>query len=156
MGKGKLEIAKTISVRNKKASFEYEFLDEYTAGLQLKGTEIKSIRMGKVSLQEAYCFMQKGELWIKGMHIAPYELSTYYNHEPTRTRKLLLNKKELKKLENKLKEQGLTIVPKRIFINGRGLAKLDIALAKGKKLYDKREDIKKKDTKRDLQQLKLA
>jgi len=144
-----------ISIKNRKARFEYHFLETYTAGLKLMGTEIKSIREGKVNLQEAYCYFHNQELFIKQMHISPYSQGTHYNHEPTRERKLLLKKKELAKLESKMNEKGLTIIPTRLFINNRGLAKLDIALAKGKKLYDKREDIKQKDVKRELDRMKF-
>lgn len=144
---------KIINIRNRKASFEFEFLDKYIAGLTLKGTEIKSIREGKVSLTEAYCYFRKGELYIKQMHIAPYSQAVHYNHDPVRERKLLLQKQELKKLESKFSEKGLSIVPVRIFINDRGLAKIEIALAKGKKTQDKRQSIKEKDAKRDLQRM---
>ncbi|MEX2591818.1 MAG: SsrA-binding protein SmpB [Anditalea sp.] len=144
---------KHINIKNRKASFEYEFLDKYVAGIILKGTEIKSIREGKVSLTEAFCFFRKGELYIKQMHIAPYVLATYYNHEAVRERKLLLSKKELNKLESKFEEKGLSIIPVRLFINDRGLAKLEIALARGKKLHDKRQNIKEKDAKRDLDRM---
>ena len=139
-----------INIKNRRASFEYHFLDTYTAGIQLTGTEIKSVRDGKVNLTDGFCTFINGELWLKNVHIAEYKEGTYNNHEPKRPRKLLLNKQELKKLQNKLKEQGLTIIPTRMFINERGLAKLDIALAKGKKLYDKREDLKLKDAKRQI------
>ncbi len=139
-----------VNIRNKKASFEYEFVEEFTAGIVLTGTEIKSVRQGKVSLAESYCIVHNGEVWVKKMHIAIYEQGSYNNHEPLRDRKLLLLGREIKKLENKLKDKGLTVVVKRIFISQRGLAKLDIALARGKKLYDKRQDIKAKDTKREI------
>src|SRR5690606_35145495 len=118
------------------------FLEEYSAGIVLTGTEIKSIREGKVSMADAYCFFNKGELFVKNMNISRYENGTHYNHDPLRERKLLLSRRELRKLENKLTDKGLTVIPTRIFINDGGLAKLDIALAKGKKLYDKRESIK--------------
>lgn len=150
----KQKLPDNIQIKNKKASFEYQFIDTYIAGIQLKGTEIKSIRHGNASLQEAYCFFANEELYIKGMHIAKYEQGTHYNHEPVRDRKLLLQKKELRKLEAKFEEKGLSIIPVRMFINDRGLAKLEIALAKGKKLYDKREDIKEKDVKREMQREK--
>jgi len=140
-----------INIRNKKAGFEYAFLETYVAGIQLKGTEIKSVRNGKVNLQEGYCYFHNNELYVKSVHIAPYEKGTHYNHEPMRERKLLLKKKELEKLESKSEEKGLTIIPIRLFVNDRGLAKLEIALAKGKKLYDKREDIKKKDVRREME-----
>jgi SsrA-binding protein len=151
----KAKFSSQISIKNRKARFEYHFLETYTAGLKLMGTEIKSIREGKVNLQEAYCYFNNQELFVKQMHISPYSQGTHYNHEPTRERKLLLKKKELAKLESKMNEQGLTIIPTRLFINNRGLAKLDIALAKGKKLYDKREDIKQKDVKRELDRMKF-
>ena len=151
----KAKFSSQISIKNRKARFEYQFLDTYTAGLKLMGTEIKSIREGKVNLQEAYCYFNNQELFIKQMHISPYSQGTHYNHEPTRERKLLLKKKELAKLESKMNEKGLTIIPTRLFINNRGLAKLNIALAKGKKLYDKRDDIKQKDAKRELDRMKF-
>lgn len=151
----KNKFEKIINIRNKKASYEFEFLDTFTVGLVLSGTEIKSIREGKVSLNEAYCYFRRGELFIKQMHIAPYSMASSYNHDPVRERKLLLNKKELDKLESKFEEKGLSIIPVRIFINDRGLAKMEIALARGKKLHDKRQDIKAKDVKRELDRLKF-
>lgn len=138
-----------INIRNKRASFEYEFLDTYVAGLVLRGTEIKSIRQGKAGLTDSYCVFCRGELFAKGIHITEYEKAAHFNHVPQSDRKLLLNKKELQKLERKIKERGLTIVPVSLFINERGLAKLKIALAKGKKVYDKRETIREKDARRD-------
>lgn len=147
----KLSFKKTVNIRNKKASFEYQLIDNYTAGIVLQGTEIKSIRLGKVNLQDSYCTFFHDELFVKEMHIAPYELAKNYNHEAKRDRKLLLSKRELKKLRSKNQEKGLTIIPVRIFINEKGLAKLEIALAKGKKIYDKREDIKARDLKRDVE-----
>lgn len=144
-----------INIVNRKARFEYRFLDTYTAGIVLTGTEIKSIREGRVNLQEAFCVFQDDELFIKQMHISPYTEGSYNNHEPARMRKLLLSKKELRKLAGKADEKGLTIVPVRLFINDRGWAKLDIALAQGKKLYDKREDIKQKDMERELARMKF-
>ncbi len=144
---------KIVNIKNKKASFEFEFIDTYVAGLMLKGTEIKSIREGKVSLTEAYCMFLDGELYIRQMHIAPYSMAASYNHEAVRDRKLLLNKKEMEKLETKSSEKGLAIIPVRIFINDRGKAKLEIALARGKKLHDKRQDLKEKDAKRELQRM---
>jgi SsrA-binding protein len=146
---------KIINIRNKKASHEFEFVDTFVAGLMLTGTEIKSIREGKVSLTEAYCYFRRGELFIKQMHIAPYSMAASYNHDAVRERKLLLNKKELDKLETKFSEKGLSIIPVRIFINDKGLAKIEIALAKGKKLHDKRQDIKEKDVKRELDRMKF-
>jgi len=139
-----------INIRNKRASFDYEFIEEFNAGMVLTGTEIKSIRAGKASLVDSYCFFNDGELWSKGIHIAEYKLGSYYNHEAKRERKLLLTKKELNRLEKKTKEVGLTIIPVKIFINEKGIAKLRIALAKGKKQYDKRESIKLKDSKREM------
>jgi SsrA-binding protein len=139
-----------IDIRNRKASFEYAFIDKYLAGIQLTGTEIKSIREGKANINEGFCVFNRDELFIRNMHIAHYFEGTYNNVAEKRDRKLLLNRSELKKLQNKLKDQGLTIVPLRLFISDKGYAKLEIALAKGKKLYDKREDIKKKDTQREM------
>jgi SsrA-binding protein len=143
------KIAKNISIQNKKAQFEYAFLEKYTAGVVLMGTEIKSIRQGKVSMADAYCFFNGTELFIKNLNISKYDNGTHYNHEPLRDRKLLLNRKELKKLINKLTDKGLTIIPTRIYISEQGLAKIDVGLAKGKKLYDKRESIKERDVSRD-------
>ncbi len=137
-----------INIKNKKAKFEYEFLEKFTAGLQLYGTEIKSIRAGKASIVEGYCYVNNGEVFIKNMYISEYEQGSYNNHEPRRDRKLLLNRNEIDKLVKKKKDVGLTIVPISLFINGKGYAKLDIALAKGKKLHDKRHDLKAKDDKR--------
>ena len=144
---------KTVNIRNKKASFEFEFIDTYVAGLMLKGTEIKSIRESKVSLTEAFCMFLDGELYIRQMHISPYSMASSYNHEAVRDRKLLLQKKELAKLQTKSQEKGLAIIPVRIFINDRGKAKLEIALARGKKNHDKRQDMKEKDAKRELQRM---
>lgn len=135
---------------NRKAKYEYAFIDQYTAGLQLQGTEIKSIRNKDVSISEGYCTFVNDELFILNMHIAHYEQGTYNNHEPKRQRKLLLNKNELKKLQGKLKDKGLTIIPTRLFISDNGFAKLNIALAKGKKIHDKRDNIKDRDVKREM------
>jgi SsrA-binding protein len=143
-----------VQIRNKKASFEYEFLDTYTAGIVLTGTEIKSVRMGNVNMSDAYCVLDKGELWVKNLHISRYNEGSYNNHEPLRDRKLLLTAHELRKLENKSKEKGLTIIPVKLFTSARGYAKLEIALARGKKMYDKREDIKERDVKREMQRTK--
>ena len=140
--------ASNINIKNKRASFDYEFIDTYTAGIVLTGTEIKSIRQGKASLVDTFCFFSKGELWVKNMHVAEYFYGSYNNHAARRDRKLLLTKKELRKLERGTRETGFTIVPTRLYINEKGLAKLVIALAKGKKLYDKRQDIAKKDQRR--------
>lgn len=142
-----------ISIKNRKAYFQYAFLEKYIAGIQLTGTEIKSIRSGKVNLVDSYCHFINNELWVKGMHIAGYLRGGHYNHDPKRERKLLLQKRELNKLQRKTKETSLTIIATRLFINDRGLAKLEIALAKGKKEYDKREDIKQKDIKREIGRL---
>ena len=138
-----------LNIKNRKASFEYAFIDKYVAGIQLTGTEIKSIREGKSVINEGFCVFLKNELYIRNMHVAPYFNGTYNNVEEKRDRKLLLQRRELEKLSGKLKDQGLTIIPLRLFINEKGLAKLEIALAKGKKLYDKREDIKKRDVERE-------
>lgn len=139
-----------INIKNRRASFEYHLLEKFVAGIMLTGSEIKSIRNGKVSLQEAYCDFISDELYVLQMNISRYDQASYNNHDPIRNRKLLLNKKELKKLKKKLDEKGLTIIPIRMFINNRGLAKIEIALGKGKKLYDKRESIKERDQKREI------
>lgn len=149
------KISNDINIKNKKASFEYQFIDTYIAGLVLTGTEIKSIRMGTANLQEAYCVFINNELFVKSMHISKYNEGSYYNHEPLKDRKLLLQKRELKKLEVKSQEKGLTIIPTRLFITKRGFAKLEIALAKGKKMFDKREDIKEKDLRREMSREKF-
>jgi SsrA-binding protein len=140
-----------VQIKNKKASFEYFFLEKYIAGIMLTGTEIKSIRESNASIAEAYCLFVNEELFIRNMHIAEYSFGTCNNHEPRRDRKLLLKSKELKKLNNKLKEQGTTLIPTLLFVNEKGLAKLEIALAKGKKLYDKRETLKGKDIQREIE-----
>lgn len=145
---------KKIYIKNKRASHDFEFVDSYTAGIILTGTEIKSIRLGKVSLVDSFCFFINGELWTKGIHIAEYSYGSYSNHLPTRDRKLLLNKRELAKLQSKLKNKGFTIVVTSLFINDRGLAKLKISLARGKKDFDKRQDLKNKDAKRELDRVK--
>ena len=146
---------KTINIQNKKARFNYEILDKYTAGIVLTGTEIKSIRTSKASIAESFCeFNDKEELFIINMTIEEYLYGTYYNHKPKAERKLLLNRKELKKLKKEVSTKGLTIVPLKLFINDKGFAKLDIALAKGKKVHDKRETIKDRDNKRNLDRIK--
>jgi SsrA-binding protein len=155
MAKDKDRFKNEINIRNKQASFQYEFIDKYIAGIALKGTEIKSIREGKVNLQDGYCYLNDGEIFAKGININPYSQGTHYNHEAARERKLLLKKSELTKLEPKIKEKGLTLVPTRLFINERGFAKLEIALARGKKTHDKRESIKEKDIKRELSRVKF-
>lgn len=142
-----------IKIRNKKATFLYEIVETYTAGVQLLGTEIKSIRGGKASLTESYCAFIGNEIFIKNMNIAEYELGGYVNHEPRRDRKLLLNRQEINKLEKKIKERGFALIPLSLFTNGKGLVKIDIALARGKRQFDKRQDIKQKDAKRDLDRL---
>lgn len=147
---------KRISILNRKARHEYHLSNHTVAGLVLTGTEIKSIRQGKASLGEAYCYFHSGELFVKNMHISEYEKGNIYNHEPTRTRKLLLQKRELRKLFASVQEKGFTLIPTKLFISGRGWAKLEIALAKGKKLYDKRDDLKQKEAKREMdRQLKF-
>ena len=146
----------SIEILNRKAKFEYHFLDLYEAGIMLTGTEIKSIRNGEVNLKDAYCVFRKGELFVRSMYIKEYAFGTYDNHEPRRERKLLLRRRELKKLEKRVKERGFTIVPYRLYLSDRGFAKLEIALAQGKKSYDKRESIKAKDQKRDLDRMKKA
>lgn len=143
-----LRMANKIDIRNKKALRDYELMDKYIAGIVLTGTEIKSLRMGKASISDAFCFFKNKELWVRNMQIAEYANRGYANHDPASDRKLLLNTAELRKLERKTKERGFTIVATRLFISDSGYAKLNIALARGKKEYDKREDIKKRDTKR--------
>lgn len=140
----------SVNIKNKRATFDYELVEKLTAGIVLTGTEIKSIRVGKASLVDSYCFFANGELWSKGIHIAEYKFGSFYNHEEKRERKLLLNRKELEKWERKTKETGLTIIPIRLFLNEKGLAKLVIALAKGKKQYDKRETLKGKQAEREM------
>lgn len=138
-----------INIKNKKAYRDFEIEEKMVAGIQLLGTEIKSIRKGKVSLAESWCYFERGELYVKGLHIAEYELGTHNNHQPLRVRKLLLNRRELLKWDKKVKEKGFTIIALRMFISGNGYAKMEIALARGKRQYDKREDIKKKDLDRE-------
>jgi SsrA-binding protein len=142
--------ATNIVIKNKRASFDFELMDFFTAGIVLTGTEIKSIRLGKASLTDSYCIMVDGELWAKGIQVSEFFFGSYNNHVPRRDRKLLLNKKELRKLTRLTKETGFTIVPTKMFINEKGLAKLDIAVAKGKKTYDKRESLREKDDKREM------
>ncbi len=141
----------SIQIKNRRASFDYEFLETYTAGIQLVGTEIKSIRAGKVSLQDAYCFFVGNELFVRGMNIALYHWGSWSQHEPVRDRRLLLNRKELRHLQQADKQKGLTIAAVKLFIAENGFAKLVIALAKGKKEYDKRESIKTKDLRREME-----
>ena len=138
-----------IEIKNKKATFNYELIDRYTAGLVLYGTEIKSIREGKANLTDSYCAFQNGELWCLNMHIAAWRLGNFYNHEEKRHRKLLLEKRELRKIEKAAQNVGFTIVPIKLFINEKGIAKVDIAVARGRKTYDKRESLKEKDIDRE-------
>lgn len=146
---------KAVNIKNNRARFEFELLDHYTAGIVLTGTEIKSIRLSKARIADSFCeFNESGELFVVNMSIDLYAHGTHYNHQPKATRKLLLNRKELKKLEKEVTSSGFTIVPLRLYLNEKGRAKLDIALAKGKKLYDKREYIKDRDNKRDLDRIK--
>ncbi len=146
-------IASQINVKNKKAFFEYHILDKYVAGVKLLGTEIKSIREGKANINDSFCAFLNGDLYIRNMHIAEYSHGSFYNHEAKRDRQLLLTKRELKKLKVKGEERGYTIIPLRMFISDRGFAKLEIALAQGKKDFDKRDSIKERDTKRELGRL---
>ena len=144
-------MSSSINIKNKKARFEFEFIETYTAGIVLTGTEIKSIRSSKASIAESYGVLVNQEIIIRNMYVQLYDNGTHYNHEPRRDRKLLLNRTEINKIERKIKAKGLTLVPVNLFINNKGLAKLDIALAKGKKIHDKREDLKQKDAKREME-----
>lgn len=139
-----------MNISNRKAYFEYNIEAKYIAGMVLSGTEIKSLRAGKASFNDSYCIFFKGELFVKSLHISEYNFGTIYNHEPMQERKLLLHKKELRKLENKIKEKGYTIVPLKIFITEKGFAKMEIGLGKGKKIYDKRETIKARESDREV------
>lgn len=143
-----------VNIKNRKASYEYQFIDKFIAGIILLGTEIKSIRNNKSNISDAHCVFNNNELFVRNLHIAEYNHAGKRNHEPKRERKLLLNKIELKKMLSKVKEKGNSIIPIRLFINEKGKAKLEIALAKGKKVHDKRESIKEKDIKRDMQRIK--
>lgn len=148
---------KRIDIKNKRARFDYELLDTYQAGIVLSGTEIKSIREGKASIAESFCeFNERGELFVINMNVEEYSHGTHYNHRPKASRKLLLNKKELRKLHKEVKTSGNTIVPLKLYINDRGLAKMQIALARGKKQYDKRETIKDRESRRHLDRVKKA
>jgi SsrA-binding protein len=147
-------MSNTINIRNKKAWFDYEILEKSVAGIQLTGTEIKSIRMGKASLVDSYCYFDNNELWIKGMRISEYNQGSYNNHEPYRDRKLLLHRKELNKLEKRVREKGFTLVALRLYMEENGFAKLEIALGRGKREYDKRETIREKDLQRDLARIR--
>ena len=139
----------TSVIKNRKAGFEYHLLQQFTAGMVLTGTEVKSLRAGKASIAEAFCIVQDDEVWVKNMHIAEFEQGSYYNHDPKRLRKLLLTAQEIRKITSRLKEKGMTLIPVQVFFSEKGLVKIEIALARGKKLYDKREDIKKKDLERE-------
>ena len=143
-----------INIKNRKASHEYEFIDKFVAWIVLTGTEIKSIRNSQVTMSDAHCVFIENELWIKNLHISEYSNGGYVNHEPKRERKLLLNRQELEKINGKVTTKGMTIIPTRLFVNDKGRAKLEIAVAKGKKLFDKRESLKDKDNKRDLDRIR--
>ena len=148
-----MRLKSDVNIRNRRATFDYAILDRYIAGIQLFGTEIKSIRESKASLADTYCQFANGELWVNQMHIADYRLGSYANHEARRDRKLLLQKKELRKLERLTRDTGKTIIPLRMFINERGLAKMEIALCQGKHTYDKRQSLREQDDKRELQRV---
>ena len=152
MNKAEQELRKKspIQIRNKKASFEYFFVDTFTAGIVLTGTEIKSIRLGKASLVDTYCFIVNREMWVKNMNISPYFYGSYSNHEAKRDRKLLLTRREIRKLQDATKQPGFTIVPTLVFIDANGRAKVDIALCRGKKEYDKRQTLKEKEDRREM------
>ena len=139
-----------MEIKNRSASYEYFIEEKFDAGMILTGTEVKAIRDGRVSFNDSYCLIDRGELYVKGLHISPYEYGSYANHNPTRERKLLLKKKELSKIQHKLKEKGYTIIPLSIYFNERGFAKMKIGLGKGKKLHDKRESIKERETQREI------
>jgi len=145
---------KNINIKNKKAKFEFSLLAKYTAGVVLTGTEIKSIRLGQAHISEAFCQIVDNEVFLVNMHVNEYEFGTYTNHKPTRTRKLLLNKKEIKQMSKKIVEKGFTLIPLSVFISERGFAKVEIAIAKGKKIHDKRQSLKEKDNKREMDRMK--
>lgn len=147
-------MSSNINIRNKKAWFDYEILEKFVAGIQLTGTEIKSIRKGKASLVESYCYFNDNELWIKGMRISEYDQGSYNNHDPYRDRKLLMHRKELNKLEKRVREKGFTIIALRLYMEENGYAKIEIALGRGKREYDKRETIRTKDMQRDLARIR--
>lgn len=152
MSKRELDVRKKspIQIRNKKASFEYYFIETFTAGIVLTGTEIKSIRQSKASLVDSYCYIHKGEVWVKGMNVSPYFYGSFSNHEAKRDRKLLLTRREIHKLEEATKQVGFTIVPTLVFIDDNGRAKVDVALARGKKEFDKRQTMKEKEDRREM------
>ncbi|QZE13142.1 SsrA-binding protein SmpB [Halosquirtibacter laminarini] len=145
-----MKIQKTVNIKNKRATFDYEIIERMVAGISLVGTEIKSIRLGKANLSDSFCYFERSELYVRNLSISEYDYGTHYNHIAKRERKLLLQKKEIRKWERKIKETGLTIIPLRLFINDRGFAKMEIGLAKGKKTYDKRETLRLKDAKREM------
>lgn len=145
-----------INIVNRRARFEYHLLDKVVTGIQLKGTEIKSIRQGKASIKEAYCVIEKGEIFVRNMHIAEYSNASFYQHKPKADRKLLMKKREINRFDREVRTKGVTIIPVRLFINDKGLAKLEIALAQGKKLYDKRQDLKEKDDKRTMDRIRKS
>lgn len=145
---------KTIEIKNRKAKFDYEWLETFTAGMQLQGTEVKSVRMGKASIAEAYCYFAGEELFVKNMTISEWSHGNIFNHEPLRERKLLLAKRELEKILKDTKDAGITVIPTKVFISEKGWVKMNIAVARGKKNYDKRQSLKEKDAKRDLARLK--
>jgi SsrA-binding protein len=149
-----VKVKSDVKILNKRAKFEYIILDRYTAGIQLFGTEIKSIREGKASLVDSYCAVEHGEMYVKQMHIAEYRFGSYANHEAKRDRKLLLQRREIRKIERATKETGKTIIPLELFINERGLAKMEIAICQGKHTYDKRQSLREADDKRQMDQLK--
>lgn len=146
----KEKIKNDVLIKNKRATFDYELLETFTAGIVLTGTEIKSIRQGKASLVDTFCIVEKGEVWVKNMYVAEYFYGTYNNHVARRDRKLLLNKKEIRKIFDAIRTSGFTVVPTRLFVNEKGLAKLVIAIAKGKKEYDKRDSIRERDDRREM------
>ena len=149
----KEKLTNQITIKNKRASFDYELLETFTAGLVLTGTEIKSIRLGKASLVDTFAIVEHGEVWVKNMYVAEYFFGTYNNHAPRRDRKLLLNRKEIRRLQTAAKDRGFTLVPTRLFINERGLAKLVLAIARGKKEYDKRQSIRERDDRREMDRM---
>ena len=145
-----------LEFKNKKAEHDYFFVQEIEAGIVLKGTEIKSIRLGRINFKDSYARVVDGEVWLYNLHISPYEKTVYFNHEPERKRKLLLHSREIKRLKNKVEQEGMTLVPKKIYINEKGKCKVMLALAKGKKLFDKRDTIQAKDMKRDMERRSKA
>ena len=152
--KDKVKFGARVLIKNRRATFDYEILDTYTAGMVLLGTEIKSLRLGKASLVDTFCIVDRGEVWAKNIYIPEYFYGSYNNHTARRDRKLLLNKKEIRELSEVVKNVGLTIVPLKLYINAKGLAKLEIGVARGKKQYDKRQDLKERDMKRELEQVR--